>query len=156
MRIVCPSCAARYEIADAMLAKPRTVRCSRCAREWVQDPVLSHGDDAGTQDAGPMPEPPEPATAPPAGFPPAPESPIAEPHIAEPADIRPMVHEAPAPFRPIAPTPTRAKPAGGAPLLAWVASLLILTGLAFAAYAYRTQIQAAWPPSERVFRLLPN
>ena len=153
MRIVCPSCAARYEIADEMLAKPRTVRCSRCAREWVQDPIPPVGNDAGTQDAVPLPEPPEPAPVPQAAELPAPGSPAPElqppePHVAAPA--------VPAPAAPFAPAPTRATPAGGAPLLAWVASLLILAALAFAAYTYRAQIQAAWPPSERVFRLLPN
>ncbi len=154
MRIVCPSCAARYEIADEMLAKPRTVRCSRCAREWLQDPIPPAGDvgdDAGTQDSGPVSEPPEPA--PPAEHPPARELSVGELPVGALPVAAPAVHE-PAP--PFAPAPTRAKPTGSAPLLAWVASLLILAGLAFAAYAYRAQIQAAWPPSERVFRLLPN
>ena len=40
-------------------------------------------------------------------------------------------------------------------LIVFVA-LLILAALAFAAHTYRAEIQAAWPPSERLFRLLPE
>lgn len=35
MRIVCPICAATYEVRDALLAPGRTVRCARCGDEWV-------------------------------------------------------------------------------------------------------------------------
>src|ERR1700727_2819840 len=39
MRIRCPSCSATYEVADALLENPRTVRCARCAHEWTAEPL---------------------------------------------------------------------------------------------------------------------
>src|SRR5580658_4873354 len=39
MRIRCPSCSATYEVADALLEPPRTVRCARCSEEWMAEPV---------------------------------------------------------------------------------------------------------------------
>ena len=135
MRIVCPSCAARYEIADGMLAKARTVRCSRCAREWVQDPIPPVSDD-----------------------PVARELEIAEPPAAaiEPPALDPVVPEPPAPPTPTRPAPSVAKKSDATVALAWIASLLILAVLAFAAYTYRAEIQIAWPPSARVFKLIPG
>ncbi|MFV0472916.1 MAG: zinc-ribbon domain-containing protein [Pikeienuella sp.] len=42
MRLVCPSCAAEYEIAaDAIGEGGRRVRCSSCASEWFQQPASS-------------------------------------------------------------------------------------------------------------------
>jgi hypothetical protein len=35
--------------------------------------------------------------------------------------------------------------------LTWLASLLLLAFLAWAAYAWRVQIATAWPPSARVY-----
>ena len=139
MRIVCPSCAARYEIADAMLAKPRTVRCSRCAREWVQDPIPPAEEAPATQDPPAPPEPAEPIVE--AAQPPPP-APVAIEPLAPPAQIHPS---------PNVPKRTDAKVT-----LAWIVSLLTLAALGFAAYTYRVEIQAAWPPSERLFRLLEN
>ena len=135
MRIVCPSCAARYEIADAMLAKPRTVRCSRCAREWLQDPIPT--------------EIPEPA---------APEPEIAEPpaETLQPPAPAPVIPEPPAPAEPSRPVQSAAKKTDSKVVLAWIASLLLLAALAFAAYTDRAEIQTAWPPSARIFKLLPN
>ncbi len=40
---------------------------------------------------------------------------------------------------------------GTAPLIAWLASLVVLAALVFAAYAWRDRIMAAWPPSERLY-----
>lgn len=153
MRIACPSCAARYEIADAMLAKPRIVRCSRCAQEWMQDPIPpaephirppATDDLAATHEIEPTGKlAPEtaPETAPEAAVTPVPL----------PSPVMPEPPEAFLPTRPAAPA---AKPTGKAVAIGWIASLVILAGLAVATYAYRVPIQAAWPPSERLFRLL--
>ena len=140
MRIVCPSCAARYEIADAMLAKPRTVRCSRCAREWVQDPIPPAEPDSLAPETDELP--PAGEASPEQAMEPVPAPPVVPPERLEA-------------FLPTRPAKEVARRAAPALALAWIASLLILAGLAFAAYTYRAPIQAAWPPSERVFRLLP-
>ena len=55
---------------------------------------------------------------------------------------------------PVALQPQRDK-AGARVTLAWIASILALAVLAFVAYRYRVEIQLAWPPSTRLFRLLP-
>ena len=52
MRLLCPSCAAEYEVADAALAPGRAVRCARCAASWVPVPAEA------------PPAPPVPAAAP--------------------------------------------------------------------------------------------
>jgi predicted Zn finger-like uncharacterized protein len=143
MRIVCPSCAARYEIADGMLAKPRTVRCSRCAREWVQDPVPPAEPEFGAAETDEFP----PAQEPDSAAAPAPESVASFP-------LRTVTQEPPASPQPM-PLPPAAKRDDGAVRLAWIASLLLLAALAIGAYKFRADIQAAWPPSERLYRLLP-
>ncbi len=145
MRIVCPSCAATYEIADGMLVKPRTVRCSRCAREWVQDPIPK-ADSAAAAELSPALQEVSGQGA--------------EALANRPADPIPAPPPPPAP----AMVPAQPVPAGRLPspaprtglTLAWIGSILLLAALAFAAYRYRVEIQQAWPPSARLFRLLPN
>ena len=39
MQIVCPACAAAYEVPLTMLKPGQVVRCARCAREWVPSPT---------------------------------------------------------------------------------------------------------------------
>ena len=127
MRIVCPSCAAEYDVADRALAPGRATRCARCGTEW--------------KPLGAAPEPPpiQPSPPPPSRFspPPAPVLPHEE--------SRPRFIEAPpARLRRKLPTAT----------LAWAASLIVLAALAWGAYAGRTGIVAAWPPSIRVYHAL--
>ena len=155
MRIVCPSCAATYEFADEMLARPRTVRCSRCAQEWVQDPIPAAPVEIAEAATDPVPETPAaPDTLPPGAPDPSQDDPTA--HAPMPALFRssasePELPEATAGLS----SPPRA--VGRAVLrLAWIASLLLLAVLAFAAYRYRGEIQLAWPPSARLFQLLPG
>ena len=83
-------------------------------------------------------EPPPLPEAPP---PPPPPRPPATPLVATP-------RLAPAPSFPpnnAPPTPHRHAPA------AWVASLLLLVGLAVAAAQFRAEIMVAWPPSQRLY-----
>lgn len=127
MRIVCPSCAARYEIADGTLTVARIVRCSRCAQEWTQEPVVlvdagASAPVAAAQEPEPMPEA-------------APDSPV------EPAPADPR---------------TGAQPdrTGRRLTSAWIASGLLLAALALLVYLYRAEIEFAWPPSARLLRLL--
>ncbi len=39
MRIVCPSCAASYDVPDGLLAGRKTVRCARCGEQWTPPPA---------------------------------------------------------------------------------------------------------------------
>ncbi len=40
MRIVCPSCAATYDVPVPQLAPGRSVRCARCSTDWTPVPDL--------------------------------------------------------------------------------------------------------------------
>lgn len=142
MRIVCPNCAAAYDVPDAMLASgTRKVRCARCGTEWAA---------GGGMTTAPLPpDDLDPALAPPPK-PPADPHGRAEPRLnplrprAEPRFVVP--DEPPEP-----PPPERG---GGLALAAWVLSLLLLAGACAAAVQWRAQVMTAWPPSERVFAAL--
>ena len=47
-----------------------------------------------------------------------------------------------------------ARRSGLLPIAAWIASLVLLALLVDAAYIWRAQIMAAWPPSERLYAAL--
>ena len=135
MQIVCPSCAAAYEVPDGMLAAPRTVRCARCGREWWPAPATL--DEASRI---------EPADTMPG-----------TPSLVEPTPKRPAAGVA-------APLPTSGSLASPAWLwsrdpvflarIGWAGSLLLLLFLAWAAYAWRGAIIHVWPPSERLYLAL--
>lgn len=36
MRLVCPHCAAAYDVPPALLAGRRAIRCARCGEEWAE------------------------------------------------------------------------------------------------------------------------
>ena len=146
MRIVCPSCAATYDVPDAAVTPGRVVRCARCGTEWAPQP-------AG--EAPPAPEPP--ARSLPERVIEIPAAPAAEmsPNTAADAvldaDLRmPLGSPSTTPAGPRGPGSRRA----AAPLAAWLASLVLLVALAAAAYAWRAPIMAAWPPSERLYGAL--
>ncbi len=79
MKIVCPTCNARYDVPEVVLTSRRKMRCARCGGEWVP----------GDTDA---PEPPPPladaVAAPPADGPVI-DVPAGEPKGAAPADDEP-------------------------------------------------------------------
>ena len=146
MRIRCPSCEATYEVPDALLRTPRTVRCVRCAHDWTAVPV----------DPPPPPEeaiePPPPPTPPPPPPPP--------PHVeVEPEPVAPP---------PPAEVPLSAIERLAAPLemepeidsrsstliAAWVLSLAILLAAGVAGYVERDPVMRAWPPSARLYAAL--
>ena len=150
MRIVCPSCSATYDVPDSLVTAGRVVRCARCDGEWT--PVEASA------------VPPEKVSAPPAddvaAMPAeevAPEPPPADPALPVP--------DAPAPETPANRTAaTRhqsamdrlvaqsTRPQSSTHLrLAWVASLVLLVLAAGAAYTWRAQIIAAWPPSAHAY-----
>jgi predicted Zn finger-like uncharacterized protein len=148
MRIACPACDATYEVPDAMLrGGTRVVRCARCGNEWTPVEIST----------APMPaEEPEAAPPPPSKPPPA----VPPPDLDLPGRLEPRLK----PLRPrpelraIEPLPSLpAEPprrGGAGAAAAWALSLLVLAGAAGAAVAWRTQVIAAWPPSERVFAAL--
>ena len=151
MQIVCPACEAAYEVPPSLLKPGQTVRCARCAREWVCPPAAPEAPVAATVDAA---ADPEPAAAPPEpeGVRPAPPpSPPPEPKVVRPASPPPPEPKVvrPAPPPPMARFPT---PRPNVVLrLAWVASVVAVLLLGWAAYAERSAIMQAWPPSIRLY-----
>ena len=155
MRVVCPACEAVYEVPDAMLgADPRPLRCARCGHEWV----------------------PAPGSAPPAPAPfPAPRAPTPLPSLAERATARDAASASEEPRNPLGraaisrvpsapPAPTDPMLTVFPPLIArpprtgtriaafgWAATAIVLFALLAAAYVWRAELQAAWPPIQRAY-----
>jgi len=178
MRIVCPSCQAAYEVPETLLraepgAAPRKVKCARCAHAWAPEVPPPEVTPVAEAIAAPAPARPAalaaPAPAappdepPPPAPPPAPESapvaalvPAAAPaleHMAAPtAAPVPRVAEKLAPADP--PSEVARGPGLVPVALAWVASLAVLGGAAWAALRWREAVMAAWGPSRRVYELL--
>jgi predicted Zn finger-like uncharacterized protein len=149
MRIRCPACSATYEVADALLDPPRTVRCARCANDWVPEPAA---------EAAP-PEAPAEAPVPLAGI----EVPVHEPAAREP--VAPVAAE-PVPMfgdTPLSAIERLSAPTDLAPRLrrrdriltvAWAASFAILAALAVAGYTQRERLMQEWPASKQVYARL--
>jgi predicted Zn finger-like uncharacterized protein len=53
MQIVCPACAAAYEVPTTLLRPGQAVRCARCAGEWVPPSIPT--DDPSETDPAPAP-----------------------------------------------------------------------------------------------------
>ena len=145
MRITCPACHASYDVPDAMLGVGRSVRCVRCLREWQPQPAAAPPDvdapmeSAAEAEAFDFPEPDRPRfTA---------------------ADLE----TSPAPRLPehawrdvlLAQCDGRAAPPGRRDgWIGWLASLVLLAALAWAAIVFRAPVQHAWPPSTRLYAAL--
>lgn len=125
MRIVCPACAAAYDLADGHVTGGQTVRCARCSREWV--PVT-----AGEPNVVSFPEagPPIDRSLSPDPVPSVPPSPI-------PAVLKPLVPSV--------------VPTASAVMAAWGLSIVVLVALGWAAVAWRADVMQAWPPSTRLY-----
>ncbi len=155
MRITCPSCHAPYEVPDTLFgAAARKVRCARCAFEWLPEPAAAA--PAPPEAAPVQPAPVQPAPAEPVPVDPAPPEP--PPRLRpEPRAERPLRPEALTPPGRVPPSSMRAR-TRPAPVLASLAvlaiSLVVLISLGWAAYAWRTEVMHAWPPSQRVFAAL--
>ena len=136
MRIRCPSCSATYEVPDALLDPPRTVRCAQCGHDWMAEPVAE------------APRPEQHVAEAPA------EQPIAE-TIREPEPV-----EAEPPLTAL----DRLAAAGEmSPVIrrrdhwltaAWAASFAALAALGVAGYAERDRLMKEWPASQRVYAAL--
>jgi predicted Zn finger-like uncharacterized protein len=107
MRLTCPNCGARYEVADSMIPpEGRDVQCSNCSTTWFQSGRPTDQQPGAAEDA-PAPVPPPPGkvsgegVAPPP--PPRPEPPPPpEPEARQEPEPEP---EAAAPAPPPAPEP---------------------------------------------------
>ncbi len=142
MRIECPCCAAAYDVPESLLPGRKSLRCARCGTEWT----------AGLPGAPPD-ESPEPKQAPPVEVI---ASPPAEESLRPVRPTRPMSLDRPSPTAMqrlvnIAEPPPRPSLW---PAAAWAASILVLALLVWAAFAWRTDIMQAWPPSTRVYAAL--
>jgi predicted Zn finger-like uncharacterized protein len=183
MRIACPNCSAEYDVPDTLLAGgPRSLRCARCGHQFEAGRVAAPEPVAPEPPPPEPPTPPPPPVAPPPP-PPPPEPPPPEPLPSPPVTETPAPSPAPPPDpEPAADLPLRARPArdrlprpsaietplphrlpdlsadeprGGLGVaLAWLLSLAVLGGAGWAAYTYREQIVAAWPPAARVYQAL--
>jgi predicted Zn finger-like uncharacterized protein len=132
MRIVCPSCAAAYQVPEIKLSSGRAVRCARCAEEWA--PVA------------------QPALPPDRVFPRLPVPPAPAYLSGRAARPEAALTESETTLMPLRGQPERC---GGILLqVGWVGSFAILATLACAAYGWRADITRVWPPSERVYAAL--
>ncbi len=156
MHVVCPSCAAAYEVPEALLGHgARRLRCARCAREWtVEHPAQAPSASAPGQKGGADARPPIDATP----LPPGPRPPPLSPTPSASQSLSPL----PSPLR-VSPrrdelvrTTSRYEEPEipGRPWLGWVAALLALAVLCLGAYVWRGQIMAWWPQSVRIYAAL--
>jgi predicted Zn finger-like uncharacterized protein len=125
MRIVCPNCAAEYEVPPSRMAPRRVVRCARCGGEWmaVRDEEPISADEY--QEIPAADSEPEPAVDDADPLPPL----TAMDRLAVPVQsTRP-----PATLR-----------------LAWITSAVILIAAAAATFVWRGPIARAWPPAARI------
>jgi predicted Zn finger-like uncharacterized protein len=137
MRIVCPSCQAAYDVPERLISQaPRRLCCARCGHEWQPAELVR----AETPAAAALP--PQPPPVPPPMEPPAAERPVRS--HAHPMDL--------------GEAPRRRVSAVGASnrvaVLGWLLSVLVLAMLGGAAVAWRGDVMAAWPPSQRVYAAL--
>ncbi len=148
MRIVCPSCAAAYQVPDERLVPGQVVRCARCETDWVP---LVESEAEPVPEPAPEPEPepelepePEPKPKPEPVSAPAPE-PIPNPAlpVADPAPTPSLAADA----RYV----TSPRPGGWALRAAWLASLALVIAAVAGAVVARQSVMRVWPPSIRAY-----
>ncbi|MGN6150229.1 MAG: DUF3426 domain-containing protein [Rhizomicrobium sp.] len=150
MILVCPSCAARYEVDGSKFPpEGRKVRCKKCGHVWHQTP---EADQAEIEEAifnpqaDPAPEA-EPQPEPEAELEPQPawRAPVEEEDVADAAYSAAEDDE-----------PVAAKPSGRAArsagiIAGWIGLVAAVLVIGFAAANYRTQIVTIWPQSASLF-----
>ena len=149
MRIVCPSCAARYEVSDSRISPGKAVKCAQCGTRWAPRPAVPTWAPPGLRSVPAAPEIPVPPAAEPPVVP-SPVSPVVSPVV--PPAIEPASTEAKV-VRikpPLAPAP----PSGSLARVGWLLTILFLAGLSYTAITRRTAVIEAWPPSERGYLAL--
>jgi predicted Zn finger-like uncharacterized protein len=129
MQITCPSCSAKYNVDPAKLGpQGRTVRCTNCGHSWLQKPEIEPAVET-------RPEPAAPAV----------QAAEAKPEP-RPEIVAPKAKPKPAPLNPIVappPEPNR--------LIPWAASLLLIAALPAAAWYFRNEAVAFYPPLEKAY-----
>jgi predicted Zn finger-like uncharacterized protein len=124
MLVLCPACAAQYDVPDRLIGTGRRLRCARCDHDWM---VRS-----------PAPPPPPVFTAPPVAAPP-----LAAPVPAQAAPLAPWPR-----------LRAGRAVSGLGLWLAWAASvgavLLALAGL----WLFQAELSVAWPPLQRLYGVL--
>jgi predicted Zn finger-like uncharacterized protein len=147
MILVCPSCAARYDVDGSKFpAEGRKVRCQKCGHVWHQAP---EADQAEIEEAifNPQPEPPEAELQPEPETEPEPGPAWRAPAEAE--ETEDAAYSAAEDDEPVA-----AKPAGArnaAIIAGWAGLVAAVLVIGFAAANYRTQIVTIWPQSASLF-----
>ena len=152
MILVCPSCAARYDIDGSKFpAEGRKVRCKKCGHTWHQKP---DADQAEIEEAIFNPPP-----APEVHEEPAPE-PEPEPAWRAPVEDEPELDEAPVHVaeedEPVAAKSAKSARRGGGAMaaLGWIALVAVVLVIGFSAANYRSQIVTIWPQSASLFSKL--
>jgi predicted Zn finger-like uncharacterized protein len=152
MILVCPSCAARYEVDGSKFpAEGRKVRCKKCGHVWHQAAEAGQAEIEETI-FNPLSEP-EPAIAP------EPEPEI-EPETPQPSWRAPAIEEdtedAPDEDAHLDALAKPAKRGAGTVLvmLGWVALVAVILVIGWSAANYRSQIVGIWPQSASLFSKL--
>ena len=127
MHIVCPSCAAMYDVPDRQMKVGRKVRCAGCQNQWV--PMIAPLDVAGDVDEAEEAAPAEAVHAAMASVP------------GMTAMDRLAAHQV---------LPKRYMVL----LAAWAGSGVAVVLLVLAAYGWRADLMSAWPPSVRLYAAL--
>jgi predicted Zn finger-like uncharacterized protein len=145
MRIECPSCFAAYIVPDSLVTAGRVVRCARCGGDWAPMAATAAPEPEGPEVEAPPSPPLQPPPSAPAEVTDVAEEEVAAEEVAatttHPSAMERLAAQAPWPQ-----PSTRLR-------LAWAASLVLLVLAAGAAYAWRGQIVAEWPPSARAYAL---
>jgi predicted Zn finger-like uncharacterized protein len=156
MRIRCPSCSATYEVADALLDPPRTVRCARCSEEWMAAPMAETPPPLEVLQADP--EQPETAVMIQARAEPIAAALPDPPPRLEPIDPDLVLGDTPlsAIQRLAAPTDFHQSGRRRDRVLtaAWALSFAALAALGVAGYTERDLLMKQWPASKRVYATL--
>jgi predicted Zn finger-like uncharacterized protein len=125
MRIVCPSCAAKYEVPASRMTPQRKVRCVRCGNAWLP----SEQPAQAPTDPDPLEFRAEPEVE----------------HEAQPVTALPPVS---AMDRLTAMAP-RSRASAGL-VTAWVMTFVALTAAVGAVALWREPLVRAWPASSRI------
>ncbi len=157
MRIACPSCSAAYDVPDSLMTAGRVVRCARCGGEWAPVQSTPTVRDEASAGESPHSEPPFSESALSESLPDeAPAPPLAElaaetaPGLAVADDTAVRAPPRTSAMDRLAAHP--AEPALGSWLrIAWAASIVLVVLAAGGAYAWRSQIVEAWPPSAHLY-----
>ncbi len=141
MHVRCPVCSTQYEIPP--LLRPRRLRCAQCDKEWRESPAdpVPAALDPPAEPVPPVPHLPEPPAAIAPAAPEALPGPVAEIAVAD---------------RLAAPGRERLAARPVLWLVPWLLSLAVIAGGLAALWHWRGAIGHHWPPSLRLYRLLPG